>query len=732
MSLACFVLLAKLRKSRDQGKLVPNTRAWATLNDSILVGEAAQELYRLGYMTNPSPTTIVEMTKQIEILVEKSQEPTVNLWRRYCVRAAEAELYAGHTATFVAMIFPEGDEQDFDPEDPHLRSVPVTAEDEEAAAAYRKQKPDGEKGWTMEKALAEEAEAWPALLTDAFACDPLFKALSQDVQLAVDVCTHWLELDREMEEHPKETTAASTKQSVEKISTFCRAYLAVAGKVVMTPSLHECYKKVFQTRLQKAEKDKEDKKWFAMMASGARAHKDWAEWELAISRMAAHEIQHAITHARFMDMDMSMQSVTEIVKVLPDWYPVFRVGRLDALCKRFVDWISSEIDDYVDGDKSIRVGGVDKSTLLSSYAAFLDIFSEFETVDAAIVAKASQATKKASSCTQKLVVNANSDAICSMGVEDVRGSDFFDKVLSLKGHDQVVRSMQANFVEIAGNLRKALVSQVEEADFDAQKIPTLMQLSRNLGAIDDLWQSTVGSQLDALACKVGSIMDAALSLQTEGNKYMNSKSITNLNSLQKVVRDWLKLKKEVLHEDAGKLFNGLERALSSHFEAHAAGCKAKCASAIESFNKELQRASMIAYGLRNGKSWKEDISENATVQHVLNLASQTLLKGPGARVSKLQGELANSEKLLRADFAKYVVEGDELEKQRDDLIALSGRLQKQSQVTLLESQLARSLLKDSDAEKKDGVDKYLKLYASVSPDDVQPKIWAGAQALIHK
>ena len=54
-----------------------------------------------------------------------------------------------------------------------------------------------------------------------------------------------------------------------------------------------------------------------------------------------------------------------------------------------------------------------------------------------------------------------------------------------------------------------------------------------------------------------------------------------------------------------------------------------------------------------------------------------------------------------------------------------------SQITLLESQLVRSLGKPKDAVGS-SCDKYLKLYATVKPSDVHTRLWEEAQKAVNK
>ncbi len=76
----------------------------------------------------------------------------------------------------------------------------------------------------------------------------------------------------------------------------------------------------------------------------------------------------------------------------------------------------------------------------------------------------------------------------------------------------------------------------------------------------------------------------------------------------------------------------------------------------------------------------------------------------------------------KAELARYGCESllDE------ELVKLAGTVSDDTQATLLESQLARSLMKPA-AEQAAACNKYLNLYAKVTEQAVHPLLWKAAQ-----
>ena len=82
--------------------------------------------------------------------------------------------------------------------------------------------------------------------------------------------------------------------------------------------------------------------------------------------------------------------------------------------------------------------------------------------------------------------------------------------------------------------------------------------------------------------------------------------------------------------------------------------------------------------------------------------------------------------VYKAELVKWGAEPNK------DLIKKATTAINDAQCTSLESQLCRSLKKSTQKDRKAGVNKYLQLYATVPPSNVQPVLWEAAQALVGK
>jgi hypothetical protein len=85
--------------------------------------------------------------------------------------------------------------------------------------------------------------------------------------------------------------------------------------------------------------------------------------------------------------------------------------------------------------------------------------------------------------------------------------------------------------------------------------------------------------------------------------------------------------------------------------------------------------------------------------------------------------LREAKEVYLAELSKWNLLPDQ------EIIAKSKETADLSLVTLLESQLARSLKKDTPVDRKNGCEKYMNLYANVSRSQIQPALLLEAQRL---
>jgi hypothetical protein len=175
------------------------------------------------------------------------------------------------------------------------------------------------------------------------------------------------------------------------------------------------------------------------------------------------------------------------------------------------------------------------------------------------------------------------------------------------------------------------------------------------------------------------------------------------------------------------LLSGMLIGLIPALKAHEALQEIKSKAAEGELNHVLTQGHAIQGGLRNGASWKADITEAHTIDQVVEIAKAPagLMSGPGKSISALKDEIDKAWKAYKAEVAKYGVTTYRagLEQAVTDMATLS-------QTSAFESQLIRSLCKPL-AEQTASITKYLKLYAHVPPDKVLPQIWLRCQVIVH-
>jgi hypothetical protein len=577
------------------------------------------------------------------------------------------------------------------------------------------------KTWCIEKAQMEEHTNWPAFLRDAFGCDPFFGVLANDMAKAHDVCTAWMKCQREWEGFGK-PCAEATMPALKQINAFVEVYLAVVSpQAPLSQQEHESFKSIFQASRRTADK------WWSTMASGARANVGWPALEAATIRSAGMEIQNNGMFKDFMNAPMDMELVTKMLLKLPAWSEVFRPSIIDPFASKCVVFLSGEVADIVDGVRGKELPGDAKQEALRLLTTLLSVL-DTEHIPNTVRAEAMAVKQKARGCQDKIDAIYRSDLVLTMAgsqaMKDLEASAFADAVLGLRGHVATLREMSSTWTDAMQHFDKVVLALADGCDNDR-----LAQCMTNRKLVLELWVEAFGEDMPNTISNqdLEKHYHNSIEIITTTKKYQSGHSIATFNALHKAWLTWNAL--PPAPDGFLKQFHELTlEGLQDQQTIYKSVLAEKITKAVAEFTDKIAECKNIAAGLKDSKSWKEGVPDNMSIEEVLKVSANTLLKGPGAKVQKIPDDMKSARLNFDAEIARFggdhtAQEWDEL---RDQALATSAL----SLVTCFESQLTRSLKKENEPARKAGVLKYTMMFASVDTKQIQPSMWAAAQKLM--
>jgi hypothetical protein len=206
------------------------------------------------------------------------------------------------------------------------------------------------------------------------------------------------------------------------------------------------------------------------------------------------------------------------------------------------------------------------------------------------------------------------------------------------------------------------------------------------------------------------------------------KTKSNAVKLNTAVSGYLsvKLKVDKQSTEHKQLFRDCMEGITPAMKAHKLGQSEMKTEAEAELNHHLNNARGVAGGLRDGTSWKANVKPDMTVQQILDLCSEPgqLLSGPFKQASGVKAQLLSAVMIYKGELSKWGITdyAEHLEQE-------ATHLQNLSQCSAFETQLVR-VFKKPLAEQTASVEKYLTLYAAVSPRDVCIQLWDHAQKLL--
>lgn len=375
---------------------------------------------------------------------------------------------------------------------------------------------------------------------------------------------------------------------------------------------------------------------------------------------------------------------------------------------------------------------VKKTNILTAYVA---VFKCFEKVAPDVRAKLDNAQAVAAKAVGKITAVDNSDFLLQIedNIEEAFTPRFYQAVASLSGHSVCVLEMCHVWPQMLVAIDGKIVSTLE-VDLQA----SVVQLLKNR---EEMLTLCATSGVELTRCSVHTNVETFLAAVRDfvaaSQVYRASnKSLAAFGNFNKCANEFKKLLADVNTEPEGldNLLGLLKAAFTQneefaeHIKGYDAACDAKIAAAAEVLKVKLNEAKLISGGTRDGVLWKSSMEgKRHTLEEVMTLAQDTLLKGPGKRVTELQDELVRAVKSFKKDVFKLVAMNDDRVRLVVEEAVELGNL---SQCTCFESQIVRTLQKISSADRKKGITKYMALYAHVDKETLQPQLRKAAEDLL--
>jgi len=410
-----------------------------------------------------------------------------------------------------------------------------------------------------------------------------------------------------------------------------------------------------------------------------------------------------------------------------------RPALVEDMLKKAIDFAVADIARLT---SSSQVSGEAKCLALQAYTTLLAHFSKLEQFGGVIAS----ATKDAQQCAGKISAIINSDALLQMdgNLQETETKAFEEMVLTLVGHDKANEEMKDLLGSMLDHLNSA-IGRLLRGDINAD----VAQLMANRKAL-----LTAGSSLEYFKAAyphsdAEDFISKARVFARDASNHQETSRSTSFASLVKSGNELKKVIEAVARRSANSggpvaeendfgaiLRASVEEVLADAFDAMAKATDTKVASAVLRLQAVVDTAKLIAGGAKDGTVWKSMLKGTESLKEVLAVAHAPggLCKGPGPKVMEIKNGVREAIQMFKRDIGKMKSLTDPTIKavlsEAEDVITLS-------QVTVFESQLARSLNKSTVEERKAGCKKYIALYASVDSDEVNKTLMKAATKAIQ-
>ena len=602
-----------------------------------------------------------KMKECIGVLGQQQMYPTENICRQWTAEYAQDCLSGGNILAFVEALQvhrPEGESErsedwlpspdTFDLDAPVMWKVCPTIADCEAAEEEPEPRPELPAqipDWEMNRAYDKSVRSFPSFFCNAWACDALYDMLQNNITKATELMGGWQAACQGIEQ---DSLPPKVWSALQRTTTFARAYLAIASSDVLDVALHQAYTTVFMPQMGKPQGE-----LYSLLSSAARKNKDFKDLESKIIKLSPTELEHGVKLAEAIEKAnsdaMDFDAACEYIAELPQWQKGCRavaVARIEPALKTFftehTKQLTSEAQGELDWERSNQV-----HTELATCEKHLVWWGK------GLDPEAKKTLETASSTIKELSRSLTAGKLAEWAeaeedtIEDIEGASFvahLDKVRdnTTPGVLSSLRTIEAKLMRSAKDIA---VNTADESLHERWK-----QLAANLVGL----QAHLGSsQVDA-AGVVQPIVNNALAVHVAYEAYNGNKSKANRNALNKAAVAWWHFKLSTTHQQVGYNVAFLKQALAGVQTAlaeHRVLQRSAVGAAEQELQMQIDDLRKIAYGTRNGESWKAEIDETWSLDSVLDLAhtSRTgLVHGPGIKVMGAKAELEKAHSHGRA------------------------------------------------------------------------------------
>jgi len=649
---SCIRNATKIRKSITEGK--HDQGFMAKLEQTLKEGEIAVALNEI-LTTRICTTTYTTMKAKIEEMQEEGISPTENICRFWAILNAEFHLSRGNLQHFVDSLrlwvidgetFPEAGQRstdnEFDISMPLLWRVAPVKTDEEAAEEEEQEEPpegtdpvDFEIGRLYDKATRDFSN----LYLNGWACDGMYTILKDDHQKALKLFEMWVS---GAESFVPDNYGPKLAGAMQSVTRFAKAYVGAAGDGFFTPDTHDAFTQIFVSARGKQTKTTELHK---LLAITCRKNAGWKKKEAQAIRVAAMELEagpkmQAAIAAMDADERLAPAALKDILAPYSQWVDDCRPGVFSNFEDKVVAWAGNI---FKDTQATAAEGSIDVDESIETLRVTSDCLSSF-TGEAAVAQRSAIAEHL-----KEVVGSRSARAIIqlseSVDLCVLRGDGLVAKLDALPASvgEEVTLALDTLFESMQNILKNMLADITTDHEY-------LAQLMTNFEALSERASAKVDTKL------ARRITQVALEVQSAFARYQSGITKTTSAALTKAC---LAFKKVILKpsDQTKYMVEVLRMALQGNAEAFSVQSGIAAEKAAEA-QAELQGAmsgpGKIAFGLKDGSSWKKDVGQDLGLKKVLDHASAAngLLSGPGAKVLQIKTDLTQAMRSAASAGAK--------------------------------------------------------------------------------
>ena len=489
----------------------------------------------------------------------------------------------------------------------------------------------------------DATRTFPTFLQNAFANDQFLTMLRTSISDSCEYMRTWLAQFEEYDQFDQDV-GLKTRNSITEINLFCQAYVAAAGHQLLTRETHQAFVKFFLPC-----RGTTPTVFARMVVAGARKHVEWKNVEAQTVSAAHAELQHG--HALLAFDDELTRGAIDHPKALPDnmakvsdWKKTFRASRMTKVLKKLEDLLHQFVTKAVGGELECSVDDLHSlAESLRNEALEGDVKLR---EDALVKLRKCMKAKAFVSATKYFTGVATcgehaAPGLCSQG--------FGAQLLPLKEQDvaddvkEALSIIQDKIIEETCTLARSLGQESQEDPNETDGKSTLKQGILNLIELQEFLAGKdrlVKAQIDVLSLQ----SKCAAAVAGAGNRYKEKPSQGTWSQYVKAVAQWTaaKISGPAKSDNTVRFCRACLEGLQHYLQSFRQIAQEKGDVELAALQKLICEYRLIAYGCRDGSSWKKDISEEAKVEDVTRIASIPkvgLLAGPGAKVAACKTEL---------------------------------------------------------------------------------------------